>query len=137
MNLRKQLSSYIALNNYVEAIRSSQLPTGYTELEYIESTGTQYIDTGIVNWNNTLEYEIKLSIEPQSGIKTYYGCYDEWSTSKNNVPHISSLPLFYLFRTPNDHDFVIINVIWRTHIVHAKKIYGVGVVRREISFKTP
>ena len=30
MNLRKQLSSYIALNNYVEAIRSSQLPTGYT-----------------------------------------------------------------------------------------------------------
>ena len=90
MNLRKQLSSYIALNNYVEAIRSSQLPTGYTELEYIESTGTQYIDTGVVNWNNTLEYEIKLSIEPQSGIKTYFGCYDEWSTSKNNVPSIST-----------------------------------------------
>ena len=90
MNLRKQLSSYIALNNYVEAIRSSQLPTGYTELEYIESTGTQYIDTGIVNWNNTLEYEIKLSIEPQSGIKTYFGCYDEWNTSKNNVPNIST-----------------------------------------------
>ena len=40
MNLRKQLSSYIALNNYVEAFRSGQLPTGYTELEYIESTGT-------------------------------------------------------------------------------------------------
>lgn len=47
MNLRKQLSSYIALNDYVEAIKSGQLPTGYTELEYIESTGTQYIDTGI------------------------------------------------------------------------------------------
>ena len=90
MNLRKQLSSYIALNNYVEAIRSSQLPTGYTELEYIESTGTQYIDTGIVNWNNTLEYEIKLSIEPQANVKTYFGCYDEWSTSKNNVPNIST-----------------------------------------------
>ena len=90
MNLRKQLSSYIALNNYVEAIKSGQLPTGYTELEYIESTGTQYIDTGIVNWNNTLEYEIKLSIEPQSGIKTYFGCYDGWSTSKNNVPSIST-----------------------------------------------
>ena len=90
MNLRKQLSSYIALNNYVEAIRSSQLPTGYTELESIESTGTQYIDTGIVNWNNTLEYEIKLSIEPQSGTKTYFGCYDGWSTSKNNVPSIST-----------------------------------------------
>ena len=27
------------------------LPTGYTELQYIESTGTQYIDTGIVTQN--------------------------------------------------------------------------------------
>ena len=24
------------------------LPAGYTELEYIESSGTQYIDTGVV-----------------------------------------------------------------------------------------
>ncbi len=31
----------------------SILPTGYTALEYIESTGTQYIDTGIVPNNNT------------------------------------------------------------------------------------
>ncbi|MBP9999689.1 MAG: hypothetical protein KBT14_03300 [Proteobacteria bacterium] len=29
------------------------LPAGYTELEYIESTGTQYIDTGIKPNNNT------------------------------------------------------------------------------------
>ena len=63
MNLRKQLSSYIALNNYVEAIKSGQLPTGYTELEYIESTGTQYINTGVVlgqdytNTNIKLEYD--------------------------------------------------------------------------------
>lgn len=32
---------------------SSRLPEGYTELEYIQSTGTQYIDTGIVPKNNT------------------------------------------------------------------------------------
>lgn len=63
MNLRKQLSSYIALNNYVEAIKSGQLPTGYTELEYIESSGTQYINTGVVlgqdytNTNIKLEYD--------------------------------------------------------------------------------
>lgn len=66
------------------------LPSGYTQLEYIESTGTQWIDTRIVNWNNTLEYEIKLSIQQQSGIKTYFGCYDGWDTSKNNVPNIST-----------------------------------------------
>ena len=50
MNLRKQLSSYIALNNYVEAIKSGQLqlPGGYTQLEYLGFTGTQYIDTQYV-----------------------------------------------------------------------------------------
>lgn len=31
----------------------SRLPAGYTELEYIESTGTQYIDTGFKPNNNT------------------------------------------------------------------------------------
>lgn len=32
------------------------LPEGYTQLEYIESTGTQYIDTGIkVNQNSSVE----------------------------------------------------------------------------------
>ena len=32
---------------------SATLPSGYTELEYIESTGTQYIDTGIYPDKNT------------------------------------------------------------------------------------
>lgn len=31
----------------------SSLPTGYTELEYIQSSGTQYIDTGIFPTNET------------------------------------------------------------------------------------
>ena len=31
----------------------SKLPTGYTELEYIQSSGTQYIDTGVKPSNNT------------------------------------------------------------------------------------
>ena len=33
---------------------SANLPSGYTELEYIESTGTQYIDTGLAVKANTL-----------------------------------------------------------------------------------
>ena len=81
----------IVSNNGVVKVRhQSGLPLGYTLLDYVESTGTQYIDTEIANWNNTLEYEIKLSIEPQTGVKTYFGCYDEWSTSENNVPNIST-----------------------------------------------
>ena len=37
MNLRKNLASYIALNNYVSAYRSnSTVPAGYTQVEYVE-----------------------------------------------------------------------------------------------------
>ena len=35
------------------------LPSGYTQLEYIESTGTQYIDTGFKPNNNTV-FEVDL-----------------------------------------------------------------------------
>ena len=66
MDLRKQLSSYIALNNYVEAIRGSQLPAGYTELEYIKSSGTQYIDIGIKG-NETTKVHIKARYYTSSG----------------------------------------------------------------------
>lgn len=37
------------------------LPSGYTQLEYIESTGTQYIDTGVYGSNNTdlfIKYQV-------------------------------------------------------------------------------
>jgi hypothetical protein len=38
----------------VEKFKSQQsLPAGYTELEYIQSTGTQYIDTGFIPNQNT------------------------------------------------------------------------------------
>ncbi len=40
----------------------NMLPTGYTQLEYLESTGTQYIDMGITVKANTLaefEYQFK------------------------------------------------------------------------------
>lgn len=35
------------------------LPSGYTQLEYIESTGTQYIDTGIATTNNNLGFMLE------------------------------------------------------------------------------
>lgn len=39
----------------------SKLPTGYTELEYIQSSGTQYIDTGhipTVNTKVTMDFQL-------------------------------------------------------------------------------
>ena len=41
-------------------IKSSQrLPAGYTELEYLESTGTQYINTGVLSTTNEFGVDIK------------------------------------------------------------------------------
>lgn len=44
------------------------LPSGYTQLEYIESTGKQYIDTGFVLDNNTrVTMDVQLN-QPSSGM---------------------------------------------------------------------
>jgi len=42
---------------------SSLLPSGYTECEYIESTGTQWIDTGIKGGLDTLGVETKVYVK--------------------------------------------------------------------------
>lgn len=39
------------------------LPTGYTEVQYIQSTGTQYIDTGVTPGNTT---KVEIDFEPTS-----------------------------------------------------------------------
>lgn len=52
------------------------LPSGYTQLEYIESSGTQYIDTGFLPDSNTkveAEFEIT-SLDPSSWqFQTFFG----------------------------------------------------------------
>jgi len=65
------------------------------EIEYLESTGTQYIDMGVNTWDNTLEYEIKLGIKQQSGVRTYFGCYDTWSAEGRIVPAINTFVSSY------------------------------------------
>lgn len=78
----------------------SPLPNGYTQLEYIESTGTQWINTGITNWNQTIEYEIKLGIRQQTGgTTTFWGCFDSWSANGNNTPAIST---YASYRVPTN-----------------------------------
>ena len=43
------------------------LPSGYTQLEYIESTGTQYISTGITPTENT-KVVIEFNSSSSSGV---------------------------------------------------------------------
>lgn len=42
--------------NPMGTIGGNGLPIGWTELEYLESTGTQYIDTGVLPWSDMLFY---------------------------------------------------------------------------------
>lgn len=51
---------------------TSRLPEGYTELEYIESTGTQYIDTGVMPNQNT-RVVADVYTESTSAIKGIFG----------------------------------------------------------------
>lgn len=47
----------------------ASLPNGYTQLEYIESTGTQYIDTGYNVTNNTkVEMDCRIYTAPSNQI---------------------------------------------------------------------
>lgn len=51
----------------------ASLPSGYTKLDYIESSGTQYIDTGVSNFpaQNT---RVILDVDWLSGLGSYFGC---------------------------------------------------------------
>ena len=58
----KDLKDYRVYGNTVQ----SKLPDGYTQVDYIESSGTQYIDTG-VNADSNLDIDVKMAIIPSSG----------------------------------------------------------------------
>ena len=49
------------------------LPSGYTELEYIESSGTQYIDTGVSSFPAQSTH-VTLDVDWLSGLGCYFGC---------------------------------------------------------------
>lgn len=57
---------------YLEYNKLYELPTGYTQIEYIESTGTQYIDT-LVTPDQDTSIEIEFSMSALSGDKGLYG----------------------------------------------------------------
>lgn len=52
--------------------RSSLLPSGYVECEYLESNGNQYIDTGIKP-DNTTGFEVKLAVDDTQTDVYYLG----------------------------------------------------------------
>ena len=47
--------------------RGNELPEGYTQVEYVESFGTEYIDTGVVATNSSAEILMQLTSSAASG----------------------------------------------------------------------
>lgn len=63
----------------VAGVEESQLPSGYTQLEYIESSGAQYIDTGL---KPTQDYSMTIKCQSTGTSKnTYAGCDTNWQNT--------------------------------------------------------
>lgn len=64
--------------SHIVAATKSVVPNEYTQLEYIESTGVQYIDTGYIPTENT-RVELKWLSTDISGLQAVIGC--KWNTN--------------------------------------------------------
>jgi hypothetical protein len=74
---RKVNKMYVGVANKPTA----ELPSGYTEVEYIESSGTQYIDTGFVPNSNSrinIRFQFLASVSATNAI---YGARTAWANS--------------------------------------------------------
>lgn len=91
----KLLEGYANIDGVVRLIykgkASSRLPNGYKEVEYIESTGTQYIDTE-VSASSSIGFEIDFltnsDFYTSSGFGTIFGCIN----SGNNRYSLGTYP---------------------------------------------
>ena len=74
--------------NYLKAFGKCEqigLPVGYQQVEYIESTGTQYIDTGINTNTTTSRYETKINPSLVSGTIGIFGTRDYSSATPSSM----------------------------------------------------
>ena len=60
------------------------LPSEYKQLEYLEGTGTQYIDTGLVP-QTSYEYRFKYAMTATDTYKGPFGCYNTESTNCTRI----------------------------------------------------
>lgn len=78
----------IYLDEPIEA--RANIPNEYEEVEYLESTGTQYIDTGINVNTTTSRYETKINPSSVSGTMGIFG------TRNNSMASQSSMNVFII-----------------------------------------
>lgn len=73
---------------------SGRLPSGYTEYEYIEATGTQYINTGYVPTNDTEIHAITMRTAVQS--------WQKWDWGVIGGPKVLTAGAYWSWGSAND-----------------------------------
>lgn len=74
--------------NIVVGEKPGRLPSGYKELEYIQSTGSQYLDTGVKpNGSTRVTLEVESTVD---GTFPFFGCRDSSASKKFILWQISS-----------------------------------------------
>ena len=76
--------------------RASKLPYGYTELEHIRGTGTQYIDIGRKMYNNS-ELELCFSFEEMQQDCSIFGSRQNSSVYNFEIASTNSFPIYLDF----------------------------------------
>lgn len=76
--------------------KASKLPYGYTELEHIRGTGTQYIDIGRKMYNNS-ELELCFSFDEMQQDCSIFGSRQDSSVYNFEIASTNSFPLYLDF----------------------------------------
>ena len=89
-----KIDKFEMYGNTEQGVTLSILPDGYTQVEYIQGTGTQWIDTGRKMYNNSeLEFCFSFDVIPENC--SIFG--SRHSGTANNFEIASSLPIFLLY----------------------------------------
>lgn len=69
---------------YTIMFHDNILPSEYQQIEYIESTGTQYIDTEVLSNNNNLKFELQYSMTKLPTANSYVGIFGAYQNENSN-----------------------------------------------------
>ena len=92
---------------------TARLPSAYQEVEYIETTGTQYITTSITPNTNT-QVEVKIEVTTTAMDKTIFGT-NRWSTYYHLTPYSNAW--YYWLNGVESHAWTYSNVVWTQYEV--------------------
>lgn len=90
-------------------IPTSRLPEGYTEVEYIQSSGTEHIDTGIVpeDYNSLCDTKTVMDVQPLSldSYGVYFGTWKSYYNYNDKKTWFSA----YLVKRESTGNFAVID----------------------------